>query len=282
MAKSSKRRQTSNGTTKKKQLKQILANANAQSDPLTALPSAFTTVDSIKRNNSSTTTDATKNNDATKVTATIQYYKSPLPPTILTQCLNLFKDNMGKMYQHSSWGLNMDEKLKEFSHDDARFLIILEESTTDAADNNDNTTDAADNDNDDVTNVTEQIADINLTTNNNNTPNLIGFAHFRYEKDEDTPTLPITYLYELQISSIYTSNGLGYKLMTIIELLSLKFQIYKIILTVFKCNTGAMKFYLEKLKGYGIDECSPSNFEGVENENAEYEILSKCLGGDGK
>ena len=44
-----------------------------------------------------------------------------------------------------------------------------------------------------------------------------------------------------------------------------------------------MKFYLEKLKGYGIDECSPSNFEGVENENAEYEILSKCLvGGGGK
>jgi hypothetical protein len=54
---------------------------------------------------------------------------------------------------------------------------------------------------------------------------------------------------------------------------------YKIILTVFKCNRGAMKFYLEKLKGYEIDECSPSNFEGVENENAEYEILSKCLGG---
>ncbi|KAL7454153.1 hypothetical protein ACHAWC_005783 [Mediolabrus comicus] len=276
MAKSSKRRQTSNGTSKKKQLKQILANANAQSDPLAALPSAFTTVDSITRKND--TTDATKNNDATKVTATIQYYKSPLPPSILTQCLNLFKDNMGTMYQHSSWGLNMDEKLKEFSHDDARFLIILEESTTDAADNNDNTTDAADNDNDDVTDVTEQIANINLTKNNN-TPNVIGFAHFRYEKDEDTPTLPITYLYELQISSLYTSNGLGHKLMTIIELLSLNFQIYKIILTVFKCNTGAMKFYLEKLKGYEIDECSPSNFEGVENENAEYEILSKRLGG---
>ena len=275
MAKSSKRRQTSKGTTKKKQLKQILAAANAQSDPLSALPSAFTTVDSITRNNNNSTTDATiKNNDATKLTsaATIQYYKSPLPPPILAQCLQLFKDNMGEMYQHSSWGLNMDEKLKEFSHVDARFLIILESTTTDAADNNDN---------DDVTGVTEQIANINLT-NNNNTPNLIGFAHFRYEKDEDTTPktiTPITYLYELQISSTYTSNGLGHKLMTIIELLSFKFQIYKIILTVFKCNIGAMKFYLEKLRGYGIDECSPSNFEGVENEGAEYEILSKCLGG---
>lgn len=280
MAKSSKRRQTSNGTAKK-QLKRILAHANAQSDPLAALPPEFTTIASIKRKGDNA---ATKNNDDNKLTtptttaATIQYYKSPLSSPILTQCLQLFQDNMGKMYQHSSWGLNMDEKLKEFEHDDARFLIILE-STADAADNND-ATDASDNNNDDdddITDVTEQIADINLT-NKNNTPNVIGFAHFRYEKDEDTP-LPITYLYELQISPQYTSNGLGHNLMTIIELLSIKFQIYKIILTVFKCNIGAMKFYLEKCKGYGIDECSPSNFEGSENENAEYEILSKCLGG---
>ncbi len=45
-------------------------------------------------------------------------------------------------------------------------------------------------------------------------------------------------------------------------------------LTVFKENESAMRFY-EKRK-YGVDECSPSNFEG--QEDCSYEILSKGLG----
>ena len=110
---------------------------------------------------------------------------------------------------------------------------------------------------------------------------VIGFAHFRFEPDEDSPhnpLLPITYLYELQIS--LTSHGLGQKLMTLVELLSLQLQMTKVILTVFKCNTGAMRFYLNKLKGYEVDECSPSNFEG--EEYVDYEILSKRIGGGKK
>ena len=64
--------------------------------------------------------------------------------------------------------------------------------------------------------------------------------------------------------------------MTLIELLSLQLFMTKVILTVFKCNTGAMRFYLDKLKGYHVDECSPSNFEG--GDDVEYEILSKRIG----
>jgi hypothetical protein len=39
-----------------------------------------------------------------------------------------------------------------------------------------------------------------------------------------------------------------------------------------------MGYYQNKMK-YEIDECSPSNFEGEENENCDYEILSKSLVG---
>ena len=52
-------------------------------------------------------------------------------------------------------------------------------------------------------------------------------------------------------------------------------EMKKVILTVFKCNSGAMRFYLERLKGYHVDECSPSNF----GEDVDYEILSKRIGG---
>ena len=47
-------------------------------------------------------------------------------------------------------------------------------------------------------------------------------------------------------------------------------------LTVFKMNDRAMGFYLNKMK-YGVDECSPSNYEGC--EDCDYEILSKSLVG---
>ena len=265
MAKSSKRRPNNTGSSAKKQLQQTLAHANAQSNPLATLPSAFLSV-----------TIAQKHDDApSKTNGTIHYYKSPLPELILQQCLDLFERNMGEMYKKSEWGLDMEEKRRELLHEDARFLIIILED--DIADN-----DAADADNietataADTDSSTDDI--IKNTSPKQPQPEVIGFAHFRYEQDEDspssTPLSPITYLYELQIS--LTSNGLGKTLMTLIELLSLQLHMTKVILTVFKCNTGAMKFYLTKLKGYDVDECSPSNFEG--GDDVEYEILSKRIG----
>ena len=105
---------------------------------------------------------------------------------------------------------------------------------------------------------------------------VLGFAHFRYELDDnDTPPQhTITYLYELQILPSTQGHGLGKKLMTIIELLSIKNQMKKVMLTVFHVNKNAMGFYTKNK--YVVDECSPSNFEG--NEDCDYEILSKCLG----
>jgi len=180
---------------------------------------------------------------------------------------------MGEMYKKSEWGLDMEEKRRELLHEDARFLIIILEDDT--ADN-----DAADADDNETTNAaaanssTDDIIKSTTSPKNPQQQQVIGFAHFRYEPDEDSPLSPITYLYELQIS--LTSNGLGKTLMTLIELLSLQLHMTKVILTVFKCNTGAMKFYLTKLKGYDVDECSPSNFEG--GDDVEYEILSKRIG----
>eukprot|EP00985_Skeletonema_marinoi_P015634 scaffold8120_cov130-Skeletonema_marinoi.AAC.1 len=254
MAKSSKRRPNNTGSSAKKQLQQTLAHANAQSNPLAALPSAFQSVNIT----------AGGEDAPSKKNGTIHYYKSPLPELILQQCLDLFERNMGEMYKKSEWGLDMEEKRGELLHEDARFLIIILED--DIADN-----DAADADDNETTTAavtdpsTDDIIIKSTTSPKQPQQEVIGFAHFRYEPDEDspssTPLSPITYLYELQIS--LTSHGLGKTLMTLIELLSLQLHMNKVILTVFKCNTGAMRFYLDKLKGYDVDECSPRGDDDV-------------------
>lgn len=183
--------------------------------------------------------------------ARIEHFASPLRSCLIEQCLVLFEENMGDFYRASTWGLDMEEKRKELTHDDARFLIVLED---------DNECDAK---------VSEDSAN----------PKVLGFAHFRYEEDdEDDPTAPVSYLYELQIQSTQQKAGVGKRLMNIIELLAMKSKMHKVMLTVFKDNVKAMGFYLNKMK-YEVDECSPSNFEGEENIHCDYEILSKALVG---
>ena len=178
------------------------------------------------------------------------------------------------MYTQSSWGLDVEEKLNELQHSDARFLVVLS-SNNDATDENAVTKIEAKNG--DTTNDKAENLDIN-TIDNYEECTVHGFAHFRYELDDDNrPKFPITYLYELQIHPSMQKLGLGNKLMTIIELTSLRMQMKKIMLTVFRSNEGAMRFYKKK-RMYDIDSSSPSNFSGEENEKCDYEILSKPLG----
>eukprot|EP00579_Thalassiosira_antarctica_P028057 CAMPEP_0202005232 /NCGR_PEP_ID=MMETSP0905-20130828/10321_1 /ASSEMBLY_ACC=CAM_ASM_000554 /TAXON_ID=420261 /ORGANISM="Thalassiosira antarctica, Strain CCMP982" /LENGTH=277 /DNA_ID=CAMNT_0048562753 /DNA_START=408 /DNA_END=1241 /DNA_ORIENTATION=- len=277
MAKSKKMQQgkkSSKRSTKIDPQKQLLAEANAQMDPLSHLPSAFLSVPlSPPHNGVVADDDGQTNSDNDTSTqnnmAFIQHFSSPLPPNILKQCLELFQMNMGDMYRQSSWGLNVEEKLNELQHDDARFLVVLSSAScaeTTVATNEARNDDAA---------TAEAVQSDNDTTNEKCM--VLGFAHFRYELDDyDLPNLPITYLYELQIHPTVQKIGLGKKLMTMIELLSLQLRIKKVMLTVFHSNEAAMGFY--RKNKYAVDECSPSQFSGEENENCDYEILSKSFG----
>jgi len=51
-------------------------------------------------------------------------FRSKLDDKLEAECVRLFLDNMKEEYERSSWGLDMDEKLREFRHEDARFLIL--------------------------------------------------------------------------------------------------------------------------------------------------------------
>ncbi|KAL2038258.1 hypothetical protein N7G274_008907 [Stereocaulon virgatum] len=87
----------------------------------------------------------------------------------------------------------------------------------------------------------------------------------------------VIYLYEIHLSSYLQGQGLGKKLMDMMEEIGRKAGVEKSMLTVFTRNEGARGFY-EGL-GYGIDEFSPRARKlrsGVVRE-VDYLILSKSL-----
>lgn len=154
---------------------------------------------------------------------------SQLSEDQINVCLDLFRRNMAKQYEASSWGLDMEEKLLELKHERARFLLLC-------SDNNDR--------------------------------KLAAFVHFRFEyDDEESPSCAVLYVYEIQIEDTFRRHGIGRKLMGIVEVIAAKEEMSKALLTVFKANHAAMRFY-EDL-GYAIDDTSPNN--------EDYVILSRNI-----
>ena len=193
-----------------------------------------------------TVQDGGVNKKCDKVPVQVSFHSSPLPVDLHDACLDLFKANMSDMYQASSWGLDLEEKSSELRHETARFLVVEAATDTDGA-----------------------------GASSGARRNVLAFVHFRFEpNDEEKPTEEVLYFYEIQVSDKAQRSGLGKRLMNIMELVAHKNGMQKVMLTVFKMNGGAMKFYLDKMK-YGVDESSPSNFDG---EPADYEILSKVVG----
>jgi len=93
----------------------------------------------------------------------------------------------------------------------------------------------------------------------------------------DHDMIPVLYCYELQVEPSYQHLGIGRKLMELLEPIAATFQMDKILLTVFKGNKKAMKFYRDKLR-YEIDETSPSMCCSLEEANDfSYEILGKAI-----
>lgn len=202
----------------------------------------------------------------------VEFRASPLPPKLCDACLDLFQRNMGSLYSSSAWGLNLDEKRKEFEHEDARFLIVRRQEEGEGGETQEEAEGTLSALNEGITNG-----------NDDKSNDIVAFTHFRFESnDKDIPLIEqevVLYVYEVQVSDIARRVGLGRRLMSIMELIALKrMGIKKVMLTVFKANQIAMDFYLNRMK-YDIDESSPSHFaEDGGEDTVDYEILSKCIG----
>lgn len=146
------------------------------------------------------------------------------------QIFSILKSNVERYYLASDWGWNEETKRKELFHINSKFLIFEDAIKSTVA----------------------------------------GFAMFRAEfDDEDEPEHPVIYVYELQIADSYRGKGLGRKLMEYVTVIQRQYQMWKIMLTSFKANQDAIKFYTKI--GFGIDINSPSRC-GFDEEC--YEILS--------
>jgi N-alpha-acetyltransferase 40 len=181
-----------------------------------------------------TLSELSLSNEETKV---IYLPSSKMTPGQLQQCLDLFQENMSKLYQESSWGLNLEEKKEELQHANARFLLLQQQQQQ--------------------------------PKESSSTSIMVAFVHFRFEyDDEEHPTCAVLYVYELQVQQHFHGQGLGRKLMDILHAIAKAQDMPKVVLTVFHANIGARKFY-DKL-GYTVDETSPSQF----GQREDYEILS--------
>ena len=257
----------------RKQLQSALKHANAQADPLSLLPVALLALSlspepspAVKEKASDLSNDDKVPDGAPRVS--IEHRASPLPENLLGQCLKLFEENMGELYKRSNWGLDVEGKRLEMEHKSARFLLILKKRNGTAGEVTE------EGDDDAKSRGAKDARQRRADDTDDAGAEVVGFAHYRFEvDDEDKPAHPVGYLYELQISSLHQKHGLGRKLTALVERISSELRMEKVMLTVFKANGGAMKFY--ERQGYAVDESSPSNFEG--GETCDYEILSKSM-----
>ncbi|KAG7099284.1 hypothetical protein E1B28_001143 [Marasmius oreades] len=96
------------------------------------------------------------------------------------------------------------------------------------------------------------------------------YAIFRFEYEEG---LNLLYCYELQTQKFYQKKGLGKFLMNALDSIARKWKMDQIMLTVFKDNVNASRFY--KDLGFGLDPTSPTDEDGEDLDAVDYEILSK-------
>jgi len=96
---------------------------------------------------------------------------------------------------------------------------------------------------------------------------LLAFVHFRFELD-DEQKFPVVYCYEIQMPKVVQGKGLGRHLMDTLVDIGARFKMNKVMITCFRHNIDAFKFY-EKL-GYILDICSPSRC----GEEKSYEIMN--------
>lgn len=89
--------------------------------------------------------------------------------------------------------------------------------------------------------------------------------------------IEVIYCYEIHLEERVRGSGVGKRLMGLVEEMGRKARVEKAMLTVFKRNEKAVRFY-ERL-GYAVDECSPGpkKLRGGVVKEVDYLILSKSL-----
>eukprot|EP00871_Galdieria_phlegrea_P000697 jgi/Galph1/1628/GphlegSOOS_G307.1 len=109
-----------------------------------------------------------------------------------------------------------------------------------------------------------------LLVRQKSTRNLVGFVHYRFTLEDNEH---VVYIYEIHIIEGYRRLGIGMWMMELVQTIGRLTNMRKVMLTVFKSNKQALRFYKEKL-GFSLDPSSP---ELCGDNDCKYEILCKPL-----
>ncbi|KAF9578033.1 N-alpha-acetyltransferase 40, partial [Lunasporangiospora selenospora] len=116
-----------------------------------------------------------------------------------------------------------------------------------------------------------------LISFDNETP--VAMVHFQFVEEETMTDedAEVVYCFEIQVVPGYQRRGIGAYLIRLLESIGHQSHMDKLMLTVFKANKSAMRFYMDQLS-YGLDEISPSAcLTRGRASRFDYEILSKVL-----
>ncbi|KAJ5308962.1 hypothetical protein PENANT_c020G01348 [Penicillium antarcticum] len=182
----------------------------------------------------------------------------------LEACLDLIEQTSSDAYRASADGWSRPKKRKEMKLPDMKYLI-LRDSNEDVKAVKSPTN---------ATRNTPKERNETALTPQNQKQNLLGFLSFMvtYEDGKE-----VVYCYEIHLSPRARGRGVGSVLMKRMEAIGRAVGLEKAMLTVFKSNGVACRFY-ERL-GYGLDEYSPRprRLRNGTVKEVDYMILSKRL-----
>ncbi|KAJ5964369.1 uncharacterized protein N7479_004245 [Penicillium vulpinum] len=193
----------------------------------------------------------------------------------LEACLDLIEQTSSEAYIASSTGWSRIKKRKEMKLPDMKYLI-LRDTPNDSGDSNvqvprEKERDIADNN---APSPSPRETDESISSCRTRFPNVLGFLSFMvtYEDGKE-----VVYCYEIHLSPAARGRGIGKLLMDQMEGIGRAVGLEKSMLTVFKSNEIARRFY-ERL-GYEVDEYSPQprRLRNGTIKDVDYLILSKTL-----
>ena len=187
----------------------------------------------------------TQNGISTPFSITLES-ASTLSSKAIQACFDLIASTSSADYESSSIGWSPAKKKKEMRLPDLRYVLLAQRTENEDYD------------------WTSEIE---------------GFMSFMLTYEDG---YEVIYLYEIHLPPQLQGKGFGKRLMEMIEEMGRKCRVEKAMLTVFRSNEAAIRFY-EKL-GYGEDELSPRarKLRGGVVKESDYMILSKALVGVGK
>ncbi|KAI9012890.1 hypothetical protein BC832DRAFT_548277 [Gaertneriomyces semiglobifer] len=199
--------------------------------------------------------------------STIFYTRQSIPEDLLRWCFNLVKTNLYDQYvaaKDTGWSDN--SKWKEMSEENTLYLLVRGAEA-------------------DVATGSVQIGRASDALGQQNTEDLLGFMSFQFTTEESggaaeeggsAEEIAVVYCYELQLIATARNRGIGAYLMKILEKLGQRYGMRKSMLTVFKSNEGAIRFY--RNLGYDLDHISPGKaMDPRRARRISYEIFSKSL-----